>query len=304
MRRVSANLLLVCLGVSFSTSPAHAADAVLTVAPSRPGVVTVEVQGAPGPVVGVPIALPQAMSATQKRDTIVQRLGAALPPPYHVVAEGAASFRVTGLAAGQSVALHIGTTCERNDRIVTATAALAEIRFQGVFEPFDGNSAPAIFTAGIVTDVGELTAQVSAQELSFQTDGPIICQALFQRLAPRAPQYGTQINYAGDRLEVYFDPAYSVSTGGITFGTSSPSQGAAGAVQQREQQPPDTRGDMNCDDVLDNFDIDAFIAALINPPAYAILYPGCDRNRADANGDGVVDNFDIDPFVALLTGGR
>jgi type VI secretion system secreted protein Hcp len=42
--------------------------------------------------------------------------------------------------------------------------------------------------------------------LSFNTEGPIICQALFQRLAPQAPQYGSQINPAGDRLNVYLDP--------------------------------------------------------------------------------------------------
>lgn len=303
MRRIPANLLLAFLGASVGSSPVRAADAVLTVAPSQPGVVTVEILGAPGPIVGVPIPLPQAMSATQKRDTIVQRLGAALPPPYQVVADGAAGFRVTGLVPGQSVALNIGTTCERNDRIVTATAALAEIRFQGIFDPFDVNHAPAIFTAGIVTDVGELTAQISSQELDFQTDGPIICQALFQRLAPRAPHYGAGINFAGDRLEVYFDPAYSLSASGIIFGTTSPSQGAGGAVQQR-QQPPDTRGDMNCDGVLDNFDIDPFIVALVNPQAFELLYPGCDPANADVNGDGAVDNFDIDPFVDLLTGGR
>jgi hypothetical protein len=38
-----------------------------------------------------------------------------------------------------------------------------------------------------VTDVGELTPSVSSCELNFQTDGPIICQALFQRLGPVAP---------------------------------------------------------------------------------------------------------------------
>jgi hypothetical protein len=89
---------------------------------------------------------------------------------------------------------------------------------------------PAIFTAGIVTDVGELSVRLSAQELNFQTDGPIICQALFQRLAPRAPQYGAQINYAHDRLEVYFDPAYTVTQGGVIFGTTSPSPGSSGQI--------------------------------------------------------------------------
>lgn len=62
-------------------------------------------------------------------------------------------------------------------------------------------------------------------------------------------------------------------------------------------------GDMNCDGVLNNFDIDPFVTALVDPIGYAIVYPDCDRQNADMNGDGSVDNFDIDPFVGLLTGG-
>jgi hypothetical protein len=62
-------------------------------------------------------------------------------------------------------------------------------------------------------------------------------------------------------------------------------------------------GDLNCDGVVNNFDIDPFVLALSNPAAYAAAYPDCDAANADINGDGVVNNFDIDPFVALLSGG-
>jgi len=60
-------------------------------------------------------------------------------------------------------------------------------------------------------------------------------------------------------------------------------------------------GDLNCDEVTNNFDIDPFVLALTDPAGYAKAYPNCDRQRADINGDGAVDNFDIDPFVKLLT---
>lgn len=60
-------------------------------------------------------------------------------------------------------------------------------------------------------------------------------------------------------------------------------------------------GDLNCDGVVNNFDIDAFVLALTDPAAYAAQYPECDAGLGDVNGDGVVNNFDIDPFVALLT---
>jgi agmatine/peptidylarginine deiminase len=61
-------------------------------------------------------------------------------------------------------------------------------------------------------------------------------------------------------------------------------------------------GDLNCDGLVNNFDIDPFVLALSDPAAYAVAYPDCDINNADIDGDGQVNNFDIDPFVALLGG--
>ncbi len=60
-------------------------------------------------------------------------------------------------------------------------------------------------------------------------------------------------------------------------------------------------GDLNCDGVVNAFDIDAFVLALTDPTAYQTDHPYCDSLNADVNGDGVVNGFDIDPFVALLT---
>ena len=62
-------------------------------------------------------------------------------------------------------------------------------------------------------------------------------------------------------------------------------------------------GDLNCDGLINGFDIDPFVLALTDPAGYAAAYPDCDRMLADCNNDGVVNGFDIDPFVALLTGG-
>lgn len=65
-------------------------------------------------------------------------------------------------------------------------------------------------------------------------------------------------------------------------------------------------GDANCDGVVNNFDIDAFVLALTEGEAgWQDAYGGqgctflcvCDMNDDDA-----VNNFDIDPFVDLLTG--
>ena len=68
-------------------------------------------------------------------------------------------------------------------------------------------------------------------------------------------------------------------------------------------------GDMNCDGVRDNFDIDAFVLALTSaaddPPfdSYYAQYPDCEGMNADVNDDGSVNNFDIDAFVTFLIGG-
>jgi hypothetical protein len=59
-------------------------------------------------------------------------------------------------------------------------------------------------------------------------------------------------------------------------------------------------GDMNCDGIVNNFDISPFIQALTDPTAYELQHPDCDRMLADVNGDGTVNNFDIGPFIGLL----
>ncbi|MCH7871526.1 MAG: hypothetical protein IID33_07480 [Planctomycetes bacterium] len=59
-------------------------------------------------------------------------------------------------------------------------------------------------------------------------------------------------------------------------------------------------GDMNCDLEVNAFDIEPFILAIFDPPAYEQQYPDCDINLGDINGDGAVDAFDIEGFLNLL----
>ena len=111
-------------------------------------------------------------------------------------------------AIGRRVAKTVGTTFTR-------------FLYAGRMEIAELNSTGTFTNTNVIN--------VSAAELNFQTDGPIICQALFQRLA-QGRRNTAQINYAGDRLEVYFDPAYTVTQGGIIFGTSSASPGMTGTI--------------------------------------------------------------------------
>jgi hypothetical protein len=67
--------------------------------------------------------------------------------------------------------------------------------------------------------------------------------------------------------------------------------------------PAHALGDLNCDDVVNGFDIDAFVLTIVSGPgfeAYYAQYPNCDHELADCNQDGLVNAFDIDPFVSLL----
>jgi hypothetical protein len=61
-------------------------------------------------------------------------------------------------------------------------------------------------------------------------------------------------------------------------------------------------GDMNCDGVVDFYDINPFILRLTDPPGYLAKFPDCPDGNGDLNGNGSVGFEDINPFVALLTG--
>jgi hypothetical protein len=61
-------------------------------------------------------------------------------------------------------------------------------------------------------------------------------------------------------------------------------------------------GDLDCDGRVSFFDIEPFIAALLDAEAYDAAYPTCNRANADVNRDGSVDFFDVDAFIAALFG--
>ena len=265
----------------------------LSCSDAAPG--TVQILLGPGPETHA-VTLPGSLTAGQKRDQLVSSLQAAEPQYYPAVA-GSASLSLNGLPAGAAVRFSTGDTAEAVDSLTTTSVRSAEVAFAGLgpFEPFDQHGQPALFTAGIVTDVGELTARVSAQELNFQTDGPIICQALFQRLAPRAPQYGAQINYAGDRLEVYFDPAYSVSPGGVVFGTTSRTAGCSGQIVV-----PCHPADFDCDADVDWNDLLQFHSCASGPAVLRNDAPIC--RPADFDADNDVDQTDFSFWQRCYSG--
>lgn len=286
MKRTLQSVAAIILVFAASTAQAVVDKKMSFSKPTNRANATVTVEIDPGQDVSV--VIPPNTTATQKRNLIRDALIAA---GYDVVDNGAGGNELTirFLANGTKVKFRPGSTGERKDDVVSNAAISSTIEFVGPFVPFDQEfpDLPAVFTAGIVTDVGELTAEISSQELNFQTDGPIICQALFQRLAPRAPQYGAQINYAGDRLEVYFDPAYTVTQGGINFGTTSQSPGCAGSTLSGAGQNH-CPGDINGDGLVDLLDLTLVLAAFGSNAGDTNYNP-----NADLNHDGQIALDDL-----------
>lgn len=91
--------------------------------------------------------------------------------------------------------------------------------------------------------------------------------------------------------------AWSVNNAGQIVGN-----GKIGGFLHAFRLTPIARGDMNCDGHVDNFDIDAFVLAILDQAAYAAEYPNCTLLAGDMNVDGAFNNFDIDPFVACIIG--
>ncbi len=274
--------------------------------------VTVKITYPDGSVYPVNATIEPGDTAIQKRNRIADAIDAHANPDWRVTRDpNEAVLTIKDLPKDAVVEFDPGQTGEAADRVVVPKLIVGSLGYIGPFEPFDYAGLPAVFTAGLVTDVGELAVEVSAAELNFQTEGPIICQALFQRLAPRAPAYGAQLLYAGDRLEVYFDPAYSVSAGGVVFGTTSPGPGGFGAARIPEGPDcnsngvPDevdlalgTSADCNQNFVLDECDIAVGTSADTNGngvPDECELPSVC---AGDANCDGLVNWRDIDYLIA------
>jgi hypothetical protein len=63
---------------------------------------------------------------------------------------------------------------------------------------------------------------------------------------------------------------------------------------------PPVPGDLNCDKLVSFFDIDPFLLALFDPPAYEAQFSFCRHDLADLNADGSVNFLDIDGFIAAL----
>ena len=115
-----------------------------------------------------------------------------------------------------------------------------------------------------------------------------------------ALRWGTIYNF---RFDANRPPDAVVGSGTLGLWRAGTPASVSFAVALPSAPPAPTPGDLNCDTLINNSYIDAFVLALTNPPGYFAAFPNCNIMNADANGDGILNNFDIDTFVTLLNQG-
>jgi hypothetical protein len=102
------------------------------------------------------------------------------------------------------------------------------------------------------------------------------------------------VDYSTDTLTLDRTLTWSAGQGvSLDFAGTAPDLGAV-------EYASGLRGDLNCDGVVNNFDITPFVLALTDSASYQATYPDCDIMNGDIDGNGAVNNFDITPFVHLL----
>jgi hypothetical protein len=217
--RLAATAVMVVAG----TSVASADDVTFTFTkPTGSGVIDMKFE--PGPDASADIS--STMTATEKRDEIKAKLEA---KGYTCTSVGSAGLTVSDLRDGTKVSFIPGPTGEKKDVQTASVADVGDFGFGNVmYTPFDATGQPAVFTGGLITSRGELSAQVSSLELGSPI-GPLIAQALFQRLAPQAPAFGAHLSLLGDVIEARFDPNVAHNAG-MVYGTTSLTGGLSGSV--------------------------------------------------------------------------
>ena len=160
-------------------------------------------------------------------------------------------------------------------------------------------NAPAAHTLNVWND-GNLTLWTSAgiDDLDYS----LTASAGFA--APTGPF----VNAAGgahNQHTITMDTStVGLKSGTVTIASNAPDQPSRVVTLLGEVTggPAWSKGDLNCDSVVNYADINPFVLALTSQSAYQARYPGCDYQNADCNDDSMVNYADINPFVQLLSG--
>lgn len=214
----------------------------------RPGENSRAVQVQIGTYKVAPILVPPNTPADTKAGLIYGALvglplQGGFPYPNMTVSKqvGTAAVTIDGLPKGTVVQFSPNLTGEKRDTLTVALApgeqGPAEIGFQNnAFASTDADGNDSVFTAGIISDVGELSFTLDESTLP-NLKGSTIVAALYEDLAPLIGSYDAQIvNYhtGDDVLQFVFN---STDLAGIVFGTTAETDGVFGQIQDVPEPP-------------------------------------------------------------------
>jgi ELWxxDGT repeat protein len=158
--------------------------------------------------------------------------------------------------------------------------------------PADGSGAYELILAESYNEVtGEFTPATNASLFRWGTEPGRPGGQTSQAWVDYTPADG--VFTSNESVQLTALPASAASCGITDVGTALSLFAA----------PKMLAGDMNCDGRVDNFDIDPFVLALVNPSVYAAQFPNCSPLHGDMDNSGTFTNFDIDPFVNFIVNG-
>ncbi|MBU0637536.1 MAG: hypothetical protein KKB50_01625 [Planctomycetes bacterium] len=177
---------------------------------------------------------------------------------------------------------------------------------------FNGGSVrpggePSGTQTGVLTIDGNYTQQDA--DLTIRTKGTLVGDEYSVLNVTGTAHLDGELRFALlDGFEPQPGDTFTIVTAGAIDGIFSTVTGLEQYIITRNHNPESVTvsipnlGDLDCDGLINGFDIDPFVLALLGPDYYDPVYPDCYYMLADINGDGDVNGFDIDPFVDLLIG--
>lgn len=163
------------------------------------------------------------------------------------------------------------------------------------------DGGPHIFSSATGQSVATLTLDwtLSLVRMQFSNSGALLA------VATRNGNLALWDTHTWTRVALYDSEMFGVSAISFAPDDETIAIGRDDATTLLIRNPLAVRhGDMNCDGRIDNADIDPFVLALVDPPAYAAAYPGCTATNGDFDADGALTGFDVDGFVLRLTSGH
>jgi len=180
---------------------------------------------------------PPEIKATDSAEAKAKKINDALKAKGYNPATKDTTITIPSLPNGTKVDFDPGKTGEGKDQLkvtpATASVSSAAIGFASVYDSVGGDGDPAVFTAGVVVGLAEITVEYRADDSSGEISGATVASELFATLSDAVAAAGLDVS-----LSLEDDGLISVEFGegtrgarGITFGTTSTRSGVTATVR-------------------------------------------------------------------------